>query len=532
MYKLLIVDDEPLVRVGVQSMLDWTSLEIEVTGTARNGSHAEELMRLNMPDIVIADIKMPIKNGLQLAQDSYNENGRIPVFIILTSFEEFEYARQALQAQAVDYLIKMELDAEKLENAVKKAIVIIDQHRANQPGIQQSERGSIQTLREKFFIRLLNDLFDNDAIYDAQMRDLNIDIQCGSFVVANCTIILPKQDTQEPGHIISLYNNAMRLVRETLTRYTKCFVVPLDMAYFTVIFCLDSQMSAEQTAIQQVLYQTVTALQDYLSIQMFSAVGQRVDSLRQISISYRQAQRDIHGITADDPVVFYKENANDTVAYITQVQEIRHGIRKAFEELDTQSLNESLGNIAATFERHPDEFLQAMDTACNILYMAISLLPQGEALLEGIFSNTPEGYRVLYQMRDTASIAAWIRQFRDGCLEQLQSHKQSYNEHVVESVKAYIRENLGKHLSLQTVAAVFNFNPNYLSHLFSKYAGLGFVEYITGARIAAAKELLAQDKLRIYEIAELLGFEDSFYFSKVFKKAEGLSPSEYIHKNR
>ncbi len=426
----------------------------------------------------------------------------------------------------------MELDAEKLENAVKNAIDIVDQHRTNQPGIQQSERSSIQTLREKFFIRLLNDLFDNDDIYNTQIRDLDIDILCNSFIVANCTISLPKQNSQEPRHIISLYNNAMRLVHETLTKYTKCFVVPLDMAYFTVIFCFYSQINAEQTVIQRVLCQTVAALQNYLSIQMYSAVGQRVDSLRQISTSYRQAQRCIHGITADDPVVFYKENPNDTNAYITHVQEIRHGIRKAFEELDTQSLNESLSSIADTLERHPDELTPAMDAACNILYMANLLLPKGEELLEVIFADTPDGYRVIYQMRDTASIAALIRQLRDGCMEQLQSHKQSYHEHVVENVKAYIRENLGKRLSLQTVAAVFNFNPNYLSHLFVKYAGVGFVEYITGVRIAAAKELLAQDNLRIYEIAEQLGFEDSFYFSKVFKKVEGMSPSEYIQKNR
>jgi two-component system response regulator YesN len=111
-------------------------------------------------------------------------------------------------------------------------------------------------------------------------------------------------------------------------------------------------------------------------------------------------------------------------------------------------------------------------------------------------------------------------------------YKESHTEHVVESVKTYIRDNLGKHLSLQEVAAVFNFNPNYLSHLFAKYAGTGFVDYITAVRISAAKELLAQDTLRIYEIAEQLGFENAFYFSKVFKKAEGLSPSEYIHKNR
>ncbi len=162
--------------------------------------------------------------------------------------------------------------------------------------------------------------------------------------------------------------------------------------------------------------------------------------------------------------------------------------------------------------------------------MAISLLPDGEAMLLAIFAGSRGGYRALYQMRDTKSIAAWVRQLRDGCLEQLHANKHGYKEHVVSAVKTYIKENLGKRLSLQEVAAVFNFNPNYLSTLFSRYARTGFVEYITGVRISAAKEMLAQGKLHIYEIAERLGFESAFYFSKVFKKAEGLSPREYIHR--
>ena len=136
----------------------------------------------------------------------------------------------------------------------------------------------------------------------------------------------------------------------------------------------------------------------------------------------------------------------------------------------------------------------------------------------------------MYHLRDAGGIAEWVRRFRDGCGELLKARRQSYKEHVVANVKAYIQENLNKRLSLHEVAAVFNFSPNYLSQLFSRYAKEGFVEYITSARISAAKEMLSRGELRIYEIAERLGFGSSFYFSKVFKKVEGISPSEYIQK--
>ena len=98
---------------------------------------------------------------------------------------------------------------------------------------------------------------------------------------------------------------------------------------------------------------------------------------------------------------------------------------------------------------------------------------------------------------------------------------------VVAQVQEYIHSHLSERLTLADVAAVFNFSPNYLSQLFGKYGDSGFVEYITETRIAAAKEMLEQGDLKVYEIAEKLGYESAFYFSKVFKKVTGLSPREY-----
>ena len=98
---------------------------------------------------------------------------------------------------------------------------------------------------------------------------------------------------------------------------------------------------------------------------------------------------------------------------------------------------------------------------------------------------------------------------------------------VVAQVQEYVKNHLSEKLTLADVAAVFNFSPNYLSQLFGKYGDSGFVEYITETRIAAAKEMLEQGDLKVYEIAEKLGYESAFYFSKVFKKVTGLSPREY-----
>ena len=127
MIKLLIADDEPLVQIGIKSMLNWADYGIEVCGTAMNGKVALDMIREYAPEIVITDIKMPIMNGLELAKTCRDEMGSIPLFIVLTSYEEFQLVKEALSYQVVDYLIKLELDAPSLGDSTKRALVRLEE---------------------------------------------------------------------------------------------------------------------------------------------------------------------------------------------------------------------------------------------------------------------------------------------------------------------------------------------------------------------------------------------------------------------
>jgi two-component system response regulator YesN len=534
MYKLLIVDDEPLICVGIQSMLDWNSLNIEIVGPARNGEQAAEIIAEHMPDIVISDIKMPLKDGLQLAKECSQKYGRLPVFIMLTNYEDFDFIRQALQTHVVDYLIKIELDEANLYKAICTAIETVNQFKTVQlPTKQALVRSNMQALRDKFFIRLFNNLFDNETMYYAQKNDLDIDLQASGFLIGNCEITSPAASSSTLQDQLSLYSSASQLIRDTLSKFLRCYVVPLDMWHLTIVFCLEeSALQDYHSLIRKALKKTIAMLHNYLKVSLHVALGLMVPDGRKIYMSYKQAQLCFHRITEAEPIIFCGAAESDAKDEpFSDMKNIRKGIRKAFQELDNTALNEALTQIADAFIKHPDHSLQALDTACNILYMTISLLPEGEALLEQIFNDEPESYRVLYQSQDVESIAAWVKRLRDGCNELLHSGQQSYKQHVVENVKNYIQENIGKHLSLHEVAAVFNLNPSYLSHLFSKYSDEGFVEYITSIRIDSAKQLLISGEHRVYEVGEKLGFENSFYFSRVFKKVAGVSPREYIQKN-
>ncbi|HBO36493.1 MAG TPA: hypothetical protein DD633_08085 [Sphaerochaeta sp.] len=160
--------------------------------------------------------------------------------------------------------------------------------------------------------------------------------------------------------------------------------------------------------------------------------------------------------------------------------------------------------------------------------MAITLLPDGQNLVQSAFAKESQGYRQIYSFGTTAQCSTYLRQLAGGLADQLQSRKQDYRAKVVANIQQYIKEHVTRKLNLGEVALLFGFSQNYLSSLFSKYSGCSFVEYTTNAKIAAAKEMMAKGDYKIYEVADTLGFESSFYFSKVFKKVEGISPRQYL----
>jgi two-component system response regulator YesN len=528
MVKLLIADDEPLVCVGLRSMLKWEDYGIEIAGTARNGQQAAEIIENRRPDIVITDIKMPLKTGLELAEECAEKYGKIPLFIILTSFEEFDFVRRAIGVQAVDYLVKPELTPESLGASVTKALEALELIRKTEGSALSVSRGTIQGLREKFFIRLYNNLFETREQYLAQKEDLDINFSGPALRVLSAEIEKPENKTLGDDKLHALYASTIRMVEEMLEKVCTCYITVLDTRHFTVIFCLDTaDGAAQRISLEAELTRIITIVHNYFNVWVRMAVGLAVEDPFRLDESYLSARRAFRETSPDHPLKFFESSPGGRDGEFAFSQ-FRPDIRRAFEELDTNALHEVLTGITLYFKDRPDLRVEAMDTACNILYMAISLLPGGEEMISRIFAEDPESYRGIYRLFSTEAIMEWLLLFRDGCCELLSSQRQSYKQKVIANVQDYIQHNLGKHLSLGEVAAVFNFSPNYLSQLFTRYAGTGFVEYITAARMAAAKEMLARGEGPIYEIAEKLGYESAFYFSKVFKKETGISPREFL----
>ena len=188
MYRILIVDDEPLVQVGLRSMLTKSDPDrVQVVGAAANGKEALDLIRSEKPDIVITDIKMPVMNGIELMKQAHLISGSLPVFIMLTAYEEFDLARQAMAQEAVDYLVKIELSEETLGAALSRAMERVDRYRKQHPSQKEGEQKNLEEYRQKFFLKLLHREYEADALQQ-EGKDLGINLNYDRYIAAYCVI--------------------------------------------------------------------------------------------------------------------------------------------------------------------------------------------------------------------------------------------------------------------------------------------------------------------------------------------------------
>lgn len=528
MIKLLIVDDEPLIQVGIKSMLNWKAHDIEICGSASNGEGALKLIEQYHPDLVITDIKMPIMDGLELIKICKERFGDLPLFIILTSHEEFPLIKEAMKYDVIDYLIKLELTEESLLESITKAQKMIAQTTSILPSIQ--DNFSSQYFYDQFFISLLHHFLESKTQLTQMADELKLNFTYSHYAVAQCTF-LPLKQTDSPTSM-NLYFSCLQMIQEVTPKHGPCYICSLDMKHFCIIFCFDSTQTLNyQNHITTVLQNLSSIMSNYFNVTIWSSIGRLIADPLLISTSYQDTRQIAPYLSTSHPLLFFEGFAPITNGHISSntfnMGLFKEAIQKAFKEYDCEMLHQTLSSIIDLFRAYPNKYVQAMDAACNLLYLSLSLLPSGEEILTSIFKEYPDGYLSIYKQTTMTEILDWMQYLKDGLCFELNALHKNYKNRMIANVKKYIDEHITEKLSLIDVATLFGITPNYLSLLFKKHTDIGFSEYINKQKIAYAKNLLDSGQLKIYEIADQLGFESAFYFSKVFKKVEGCSPRDY-----
>lgn len=541
MYQVLLVDDEPLILTGIQSMINWEDYDCVITDKASNGKQALEKMEKSMPDIVITDIKMPVMTGIEFMQEC-RDRGYDTVFILLTNLEEFSLAKSALALGAADYLVKMEMTQEMMGNSLKRATEMCNQkriltdkipHREFHPkDVKQTATGFFRDILEK--AGNLSDEFRKKWQEPVEKMELEQLYENGVLMW-----IRPYKDRDLFENVSEddrkeMLDYAQSLMEQFMNRIHSgcCTLVWKQMGILAI---LPGQNRTEKYY-RDTGKKICNILEDYFGCQTLVAISAPMEDIwggSKRALSQIKKIQEFYYYHSNEPVVL----VSDVEAHFWEERHARHDtfdisflkkdLRQALVQQDKEKVNSVFEELSALFtEFHPARE-QVVNACANLYYFFLSYVEE-DALIKEEMPYPSVVMEILLECFTLKAHTRWLLKFGSWVGNTMENfHRGSKTDKIVEAAKEYVRENYGEKLTLAAIASKIGISQGYLSSVFKKQTGGNLNDYINQMKIEKAKELLEKHEYMMYEISDMLGFENPYYFSKVFKKLTGITPSEY-----
>lgn len=537
MYGVLIVDDEPLILAGVISLINWEEHQCKIVGKATNGQQAFNLMEELKPDIVITDIKMPVMNGIELLSEC-KKAGYISKFIILTNLEEFGLAKQAISLGAIDYLVKIELDSNIFAEAINKAIKAC---KKDKQLIANSNIDNLEMSKEEMTKRF----FQKKLIYEDTMEpiiDKQIQHQIEKRYNESMVIMVhlsrhesSYKDNLHQDDIKRVMNYAESILFEMVKRYfLECCLLNWDINKFLLIVSLDAMDKVKDTILG--LYEKVqTVLLDYFEMSVVFAVSQKIDGITNIQEGIYQvtSAMNYYYFDSNRSIIFYSNDLEITQKHNNNfnINFLKKDIAEAILQNDSDELRKILEQIISIFNEYKLRKEQAINGCINLYYFISSFYENENSTEEVTFPYAIDVMGKLNRIGSLQDIILWLSNFTESVCNVLDIRRQSKEitkaDLMIDMVKKYIEGHVNERLTLGHVANKMGISQGYLSSIFKKQSGSNFSDYVSEIKIEKSKEYIATHKYMIYEVSDILGFDNAYYFSKVFKKVTGMTPREF-----
>lgn len=537
MYKLLLVDDEEEVRRGILKKIDWESYGFVIAGEAENGREALEIAERVIPDVVVTDIKMPFMDGLKLSELL---RSKLPTtkIVILTGFDEFEYAQKAIKLNIIEYILKPVSSAE-LTDVLVKVKVKLDEEIARKEDMQtlrEHYRKSLPVLREKFLSSLVTSRMKRDEIRE-KSNLFNINLSGNGFAVSVFSIDTGHTGTNPAGSAFCLPEDwellkfaVFNIAEEFVEKY-KLGTIFIHNDYIVLILNTTGDESNILTDFTFVALDGIRqSIEKYLRCTVTIGVGTACRDITGISSSFENAVNAL-----DYRVVL----GNNRIICIEDVEPGRMQ-RLQFDDVKERSLYSCIkvGNSEEIKEAIEGFFKEIMDVKASIKDYQIYLLQLLTTVLKAakdlnvdvdrIFGPNYNLFVELYKFKTVQEAMNWVIGICTRIMGHIRKERQNTCKVLADKAKEFIQSHYHESdLTIEKVCKHLYISSTYFSIVFKKETKLTFLNYLTQVRMEAAKELLRTTNLKAFEIAEKVGYSEPHYFSYSFKKNFSISPSEY-----
>ena len=517
MFKVMIVDNETAIRKGLVYCIRWDAIGCSIAAQAVDGVDALEQFPVVQPDIVISDIRMPGMDGLELARHIRQEHPQTKV-IIMTGFPDFEYAQRAIEYCVVDFVLKP-TSVDSLVKAIEKAKALIAKEQSSQELARKLASESQQNLLLERGM-LLHDLIhrvDLSYLYVLN-RMAQLDMDLASYHVLRMDIVPVDQSNSQGNDCLPYLRQSQEVLRDCLTECEVYFAPRGDQMCYVVVCASDA------ASLMTRCLEATDIIGSMSRFFLFVGISQHWDNPLRMADAADQADQaaQFARYTMEQPVVRF-----DQIPGIPPqaIQRVIHDIDRLKDKVERRSRADSHEILKELFgfirqNRLPIEHVKNI---CLYIYQLCFSLPLASDAGELM---TMSGLKQLISYDSVQQAEDGMQMLLDQVLQQSDGASAD-SANVIRLVKAYIAEHYAEDISLKTLAGLVYLSPVYLSRLFSRETGETISAYVQNVRIERAKSLLRTTNLKIYEVAEPVGFTDPVYFSRIFKKATGIKPKDF-----
>jgi two-component system, response regulator YesN len=499
--RILIVDDEQLIRQGIKHYVQWEREGFQIVGEASNGQEALELVELTSPHIILTDIVMPIMDGEELTRIVKSKYPQIEV-IILSSYGEFEYVRSTFQSGAVDYILKPKLDTESLLKVLTTATKRI-------PSLQKNQDETNHTLNIHHIIEKFISGYETQ--YDSEQIEKAFPYQYFCLIVV---------DARHSPDILSTMND--RIKHDLHTKQGNVIFQSFTLEKNVSAFLLNSEIDDTTKCID--LANEIIDSEPVIGILItnpftnLSHLSEKKNKVLKKMLQYRFYFPEAkivteHNLLTEAPTIMP-----------FNLDKFTNDFKHERFDLAFSYLDEHVTELSRCFTTDVFEFKSFFG---NIIFNITILLGNMDYDVKELENHKFTFFNSIDEATTANVVTSQLKTFIQEAKKSISAKNSQTSHSNFKMILDYIEEHFAEPLSLTSVAQHFHFNPSYLSSYFASHNREGFNEYLNKIRIEEAVRLLVNQATPISEISGMVGYSDHSYFCKVFKKLKGVSPSKY-----
>lgn len=518
MYTYIVIDDEPLIRRGTVKKLE-NYPDVMCVAQASNGKSALELIEEKDPDFIITDMKMPIMDGTQLLpvlSTQYPEK----YIIVISGYKDFNYAKEALRANTLDYIVKP-FSQETLWNAVNKAIELLKNKKSLYEKLSMNEQEKESLKYEYDRQSLCSMLFGNGKelpSFSSQKMCRLMENHRFAFLTVTLSGKVNEKVLTEFLSMRKLETQTVLLARDNI-----------ENLYFLLMFFPKEKECGEEDVLE--VKELLDCLWESMQISPFYGISEIHDGLPEVTKAYSQSVEALNHMTLnikENSLFFdtsdFERKQEETVTLKWPKLERFLFLVEAGKTSEVETVFPELFHYFARTEKC--RLKDAKEYCLEIAEILKKSLPRDLQVHKSTATslNLINNLNLIFRFQE---LEEYFNQFFRNMSVAFDDAGFYSEKDVLENVKNYIDLHYEKDLTQEFVAALFRLNRSYLSSAFKARMGISFVDYVNKVRISHAKELLKNTSKKMYQIAQAVGYENVKYFFRVFKKMEGVTPEQY-----